>query len=215
MKKLFIFSAFAALAFAGCKKKETTISTLHNYSVPTILLPEGHFYSIPVGGVLSITDATAYDSFYNEVCTVVYDQSSLDNTIPGAYEVLAQAKNKYGMLATKKIYVAVTDIPETINLAGKYLRVATDDTVMVTMLANGLYQTSDVAANGASDITHVITGHFVQTSDVALSMPTQESKFGSFFGTNGVVNMIPGDTTLEYVIRNNAFAPVTRVFKKL
>lgn len=83
------------------------------------------------------------------------------------------------------------------------------------MLANGLYQTSDVAANGAADTTHVITGHFVQTSNVALSMPTQASKFGTFFGTNGVVNMIPGDTTLEYVVRNNAFSTATRVFKKL
>jgi len=215
MKKLFIFSAFAALAFAGCKKKEATISTLHNYSVPTILLPEGHYYSIPVGGVLSITDATAYDSFYNEVCTVVYDLSSLDNTIPGAYEVLAQAKNKYGMLATKKIYVAVTDIPETLILSGKYLRVATDDTVTVSMLANGFYQTSDVAANGAGDTTHVISGYFVQTSDVALSMPKQASKFGTFYGTGGTINLSPGDTTLEYVVRNNAFAPVVRVFKKL
>ncbi len=215
MKKLLILSVFAAIAFGGCKKKEGTISTLHSYSKPTILIPGGDYYSIPVGGLLPEIVATAYDSFYHENCTVVFDQSKLDNTTPGAYVVIATAKNQYGMAASRTLYVAVTSVSPVVNLAGKYVRVATDDTVMLSMLANGFYMTSDVAANGAADTTYVVPAYLVQTSDVALTMPAQTSKFGSFYGTGGTITMTATDTTYEYVVHNNVFAPTIRVFKKI
>jgi hypothetical protein len=215
MKKLLILSVFAAVAFAGCKKKEATISTLQSYSAPTILLTNGDVFSMPVGGVLPLIIATAHDSFYHEDCTVLFDQSKLDNTVPGGYTVTATARNKYGMSASKTIYVAVTDISPAINLAGKYLRIETDDTVNVSMIANGFYSIDDAAANGAGDTTHVIAAWFVQTSDVALVMPKQMSKFGDLYGTGGTVMMAPGDTTIQYTLQNNAFAPTTRMFKKL
>ncbi len=215
MKKLLVLSVCAAFAITGCKKKEATISTLHNYSAPTIILPDGVYYSIPVGGLLPDIMATAYDSFYNEDATVILDQSKLDNTVPGAYTVTATAKNKYGMASSRTIYVAVTDVPALPNLAGKYLRIETDDTVTLTRLANGFYRTSDVGANGILDTTYVVPAYFVQTSDVALSMPVQSSAFGDLYGTDGFINMSGTDTTYEYVVRNNAFAPVVRIFKKI
>jgi hypothetical protein len=215
MKKVLILSVFAAMAFVGCKKKEATISTLHSYSKPTIIITSGEYYSIPVGGLLPEITATAYDSFYHESCTVVYDQSKLDNTTPGAYKITATAKNQYGMAATRTLYVAVTSADPAVNLAGMYVQTATDDTVMLTALANGFYMTNDVAGNGASDTTYVIPAYFVQTSDVALSMPAQDSKFGTIYGTGGTITMGPTDTTYEYVLHNNFFAPTIRVFKKI
>lgn len=215
MKKILILSVCAVIAVAGCKKKESTISTLHNYSTPTIILPDGIYYSIPVGGVLSDVKATAYDSFYHEDATVVFDQSKLDNTVPGAYTVLATARNKYGMTSTRTLYVAVTNISPLVDLAGMYLRVETDDTVTVSKLANGFYWTSDVAANGISDTTYVMPAMFVQTSDVELVMPEQSSAFGTFYGTDGIIDMSSSVPTFSYVIRNNAFAPTVRSFMKL
>lgn len=215
MKKLFIVSAIAAVAFGACKKKEGTISTLHSYSTPKIIMTSGDYYSIPVGGMLPDMKATSYDSFYNEECTVVYDLSKLDNTTPGIYSVIATAKNKYGMAATRTLYVAVTSIPSTVHLEGTYVRTATDDTVMVTRLANGFYHTSDVAANGASDVVYVLPAMFTQTTDVALLMPVQKTKFGNISGTGGTVTMTPADTTFEYTIQNSFFTPVIRVFKKI
>lgn len=215
MKKLFIVSAIAAVAFGACKKKEGTISTLHSYSTPKIIMTSGDYYSIPVGGMLPDIKATSYDSFYNEECTVVYDQSKLDNTTPGIYPVIATAKNKYGMASTRTLYIAVTSIPATVNLAGKYVRAITDDTIMVTKLANGFYQTSDVAANGASDVVYVVPAMFVQTTDVAMLMPVQKTKFGNISGTGGTVSMSATDTTYEYTIQNSYFTPVVRVFKKI
>ncbi len=215
MKKLLILSVFAGLAFTGCKKKASSVSTLYNHSVPTIILPDNHYYSIPVGGVLPTIEATAYDSFYHEDCAVVYDQSKLDNTVADAYKVYATAKNKYGMMASELLYVAVTDIDTLVDLSGLYARMGNDDTVMITKLANGFYMTNDVGANGTMDTTNITSAYFVQTSDIALSMPEQDTKFGVLSGTSGFINMTPGDTTIEYVINNSTFDQSVRLFKKL
>lgn len=215
MKKTIFISMMAALAVAGCKKKEATISTSHNYSVPVITMPGTMYYSIPVGGVLPVIEATAYDSFYHEDCAVVFDQTELDNTTPGVYVVTATAKNQYGMAASKKLLVAVTSISADINLAGIYRNDATDDTVNLTRLANGFYMTDDVAGNGAGDTSHVVPAYFVHTAPAALVMPQQDSKFGTFYGTDGFVNLGSTDTTYEYVIHNAEFTPTIRVFRRI
>jgi len=214
MKKLFIVSAIAAVAFGACKKTDGPVSTLHNYSKPTIKMAAGDYYSIPVGGMLPEIKATAYDSFYNEECTVVYDQTKLDNLVPGIYPVVATSKNKYGMAANRTLWVAVTNITDSINLGGSYARAATSDTVQVTKLARGFYRTSDVGANGASDTTHVISAYFIQTTPVELLMPAQSTKFGTLSATDGTINTVASDTTFEYSIQNNFFTNETRVFKK-
>lgn len=215
MKKILAISALAALVVVGCKKKETTISELHNYSKPTIILADGHYYSIPVGGMLPVIKATAFDSFYAEDATVLFDQSKVDATIPGIYPIIVSAKNSLGMAATETVYVAVTDIPASIDIAGTYLRVETDDTMQLTRLANGFYRTSDAAGNGPADTAHVISMYFVQTSATGLLMPEQHTKFGTVYGTNGFINMGASDTTYEYKLQNNAFPPIIRVFKRL
>lgn len=204
----------AAVVFGACKKRESNVSTLHNYSKPTLIVTSGDYYSIPVGGVLPEITATAYDSFYNETVSVLYDNSKVDNTTPGVYPIIATAKNKYGMSASKTLYVAVTDVTG-INLSGTYYRAETDDTVSVTMLANGLYWMSDIVANGASDTIHAVPAFFAQTSGVEIVLPSQSSRYGPVYGTEGTVLMAPGDTTLSYKLHNNILSPELRTFKKL
>jgi len=216
MKKLLIVSAIAAVAFGACKKKEGSVSTVHSYATPTIIMITGDYYSMPVGGMVPEMKATAYDSFYHEVCTVVYDQSKLDVTTPGVYPVIATAKNQYGMATSRTLHVAVTNESATVNLAGTYVRSATDDTIMVTLLANGLYSTNDVAANGAFDTTTAVaSAYFIQTTDVAIEVPSQATVLGTIYSTGGTVTMTPTDTTFEYVLHNVSLSPVTRVFKKI
>jgi hypothetical protein len=215
MKKIFAISVVAALAVASCKKHENTVSELRNYSTPTITLKDGHFYSIPVGGLLPTIQATAYDSFYNEDATVVFDKSKLDVTIPGIYSVYASAKNKYGMGNTDTLYIAVTDIAD-VDISGRYVQVATADTMTLTRLANGFYHTSDAAGVGLSDTTNVLPAMFVQTSATSLVMPVQYSKkFGSFTATNGVVNLSSTDTTYSYELQNANFSAATRTFRRV
>ncbi len=213
MKKLLILTVVAAVAFGACKKNQGTVSTLHNYSTPTLVVSSGDYYSIPVGGALPVITATAYDSFYNEEATVVYDQSKLDNTTEGVYPVVASARNQYGMTSTRTLYVAVTNVTG-VDLSGTYYRTETSDTVSVTMLANGLYRISDAVANGASDTMHRASAYFAHISGDGLVMPTQATSFGPISASEGEVS-ISTSTTISYILHNNMLAPVVRTFHKM
>lgn len=213
MKKLLILTVVAAVAFGACKKNQGTVSTLHNYSTPTLVVSSGDYYSIPVGGALPVITATAYDSFYNEEATVVYDQSKLDNTTEGVYPVIASARNQYGMTSSRTLYVAVTNVTG-VDLSGTYYRTETSDTVSVTMLANGLYRISDAVANGASDTMHRAPAYFAHTSGDMLVMPAQATSFGPIYASEGEVS-ISTSTTISYILHNNMLAPVVRTFHKM
>jgi hypothetical protein len=213
MKKLLILTVVAAVAFGACKKNQGTVSTLHNYSTPTLVVSSGDYYSIPVGGALPVITATAYDSFYNEEATVVYDQSELDNTTEGVYPVVASARNQYGMTSKHTLYVAVTNVTG-VDLSGTYYRTETSDTVNVSTLANGLYRISDAVANGASDTMHRTPAYFVHTSTDKLLMPVQSTSYGPVSASEGMVS-ISTSTTISYILHNNMLAPVTRTFHKM
>jgi len=211
MKKLLVIPFLAVLALVACKRNDNSVSALVTYSSPTITLTGQSFYSINVGGSLPSISATAYDSFYRESYPVVIDQSTLDNTVPGLNIVYVKSANKYGMVATQGVYVAVTDISPLIDLSGNYQRVSNSAPVVVTKLANGLYETNNVsgALSGGQ------TAYFVQTDDTTIVLPSQITGFGETFGTNAKVRMLVGDTAYQYVLNpSSIFAPSTRVFQK-
>jgi hypothetical protein len=221
MKKILLLSAFAGIAFFGCKKKEDTVSKLVTVSHPTVIITSAQFYSFPVGGgplpnANSIT-ATAYDSFYHERITPVVDASHLTSLVPGLYYATISAKNSYGFIGYAYVYVAITNITDSINLGGQYIRLSNNDTVHVTKMARGLYRTDNVGGDretGVSD-TAVVPGYFVQQDYGVLDMPTQPSPQGTFSGTGGVIGMVIADTTFQYVITGNTnFGSSVRVFKK-
>ena len=218
MKKLLIIPILAVMAFTACKKKENTVSQLVTYSTPTISFAGGQiYYSITVGGSLPSISATAYDSFYHEVDNVVMDQSGLDNNTPGLYIVNATAQNKYGMVGSASVYVAVTNIDPLINLTGTYQRTSNGVLVHVTKLANGLYQTDNVGGVDPSVPTNapfVFPAVFVQLDDTTIILPSQITAQGTLFGTNAGIVMAPADTAYHYVVNNAAFGTSTRTFVK-
>lgn len=213
MKKYLVIPFLAVMAFTACRKKENTVSTLVTYSTPTIVVTGQQYYSIPVGGSLPTISASSYDSFYKESYPVVIDQSTLDNTTPGLYIVSISAKNKYGMVGTKGVYIAVTNIDPAINLAGDYFRVSNLQTVSVTKLATGLYQTDNIGGVVPPSAA-VLPAFFVQTDDTTIVVPTQASSLGDIYADNASVHMAVGDTSYQYVVRNPSFGTATRVFQK-
>lgn len=216
MKKLLVIPFLAALAFAACKKKENTVSTLVTYSEPTITINGSQYYSIPVGGSLPTISATAYDSFYKQAYDVVIDQSTLDNTKAGLNIVYIKAKNKYGMIGTSAVYVAVTNISPTINLAGKYVRTSNNDTVNVTRLATGLYRTDNVGGVLPSSPAFIVPAYFVQTRLDMIDLPFQETPLGTMEGINDSLYVVASDTFYQYTISgNSSFGSALRVFQKL
>jgi hypothetical protein len=206
MKKILLLSVFAAVAFVGCKKKENTVSTLVTVSYPTVTITSQQFFSFPVGGgplpTANTISATAYDSFYHQKVTPVVDASSLSSLVPGLFFATVSAKNSYGFIGYAYIYVAITNITDSINLGGQYVRIDDNDTVNVAKLARGLYRTDNVGGvpRTTSTASLIIPGYFVQQNYGTLDMPAQKSSLGTFYGTSGTIGMVIADTTFQYVI---------------
>ena len=218
MKKYLLIPFLAVMAFTACKKKENSVSTLVTYSTPTISFSGSTYYSIPVGGVLPTIAASSYDSFYKEKYPVVIDQSTLDNTTPGLYVVSITSKNRYGMVGTSGIYVAVTNISPLIHLEGTYQRLSNLIQVNVARRANGLYEIDNVAGvNPATAPGSVVPAIFVQIDDSTMSFPTQSSTVGNIYGITPSISMAVGDTTFQYKMGGaDAFNHTNfRVFQKL
>lgn len=215
MKKLLVIPFLAAIFFASCKRNPDTVSTLATYSVPTITVSGDQFYSIPVGGSLPSISATAYDSFYKESYPVVVDASTLDNTTPGLYVVTMKSTNKYGMIGTKSVYVAVTDVSAAVDLSGVYARTSNGVTVNVTKVATGLYRTDNVGGVASSSPGAITAAYFVQTSDTSIDLPLQETSLGTLYGVSTGLTLAPGDTSYQYAINGNStFGTAVRVFVK-
>jgi len=216
MKKLFILSLIAAVGFTSCKKKENTVSELHTYSTPLITIAGDQYYSINTGGTLPTISATAYDTFYDETCPVIMDASSLDNSTPGLYAVTLSAKNKYGMKATKSVYVAVTDVASSIDLTGWYQRNATPGrSAHITKLANGMFMTTNVGGVDTTDATTgvPVTAVFAVTSLTTIDFGTQETDAGTLTASQETLSLtVP--YTIAYSINLSGFGTQVRTFVK-
>lgn len=209
MRKILILSVAAALVYAGCKKKDDIVSTTVTVSYPIITIAGSQYVSIPVGGSFVPPDATAYDTFYKEHPTVVKDLGSLDNTTPGLYAVTYSAKNHYGFVGTANVYVAVTNISDSLDLTGWYQRNATPGrSAYVRKLARGLFMTDNV---GGVDTTNPATGARVSAAFAVLNPTTID--LGSQLTTDGPLSasftsltLAPADTEYAYIINLSGFS---------
>jgi len=208
MKKLIIVVCFAA-GFTACKKSDD-VSDVVKVSYPTISFTGSKFYSINVGAGAPTIQATAYDSALNESYPVDYDPSVIDVNTPGLYVVPMTSKNKYGYEGTDVVFVAVTNIPESVDLSGTYLRAATGATPTITEVANGLYMTDDVG--GAPSLP--ITAYFAQLDDSTLVLPPQPTAAGTLSAVNAKVRDVAGDTVITWAVRNASFGTAARTFVK-
>ena len=220
MKKILILSVFAAIAFVGCKKKEMTVSTVVTVSYPTITLLGPQYLSTVVGGTYTLPAATAWDSFYKKSYTVVKNLGAVDLSTPGLYTITYSAKNDYGFVGTANIYLAVTNVSDTLDLSGKYIRTVSSPNpnrvAFVTKLARGLFMTSNV---GGVDITDPTTGAIVSAAFAVLDPTTidfgsQLTSAGTLTASNEVLSLAPADTTLSYAINLSGFGGQVRTFVK-
>lgn len=214
MKKILILSLVAALVYAGCKKPENTVSIIHTYSTPIITISGSIYYSIKPGGTLPTISATAVDTFYHENCGVVVDQSTLDVNTPGLYNVVLSAKNKYGMKGTKSVFVAVTNISDSLNLSGWYNRLATPNrSTYVSKLARGMFMTSNVG--GVDTVTQsssIVSAVFAVTSPADIDFGSQLTSAGTLTTSQNGLAMVPGDTTVSYALALSGFGTQVRTF---
>ena len=213
MKKILILSVLSALVFVGCKKKDKISSQTVTASFPTVTISGSPYYSIPVGGALPTITATAYDSFYQENDATLIDLSTLNNNVPGLYAVTVSAKNRYGFIGYASAYIAVTNIPSTLDLSGFYLRGA--NPAFVTKLATGLFMTSNVGGDDtATQASSVIPAVFAVTSDSTIDFGSQLTSAGTLTASQETLSLAVGDTTLNYALSLTGFGTQVRTFVK-
>ncbi|WP_157977046.1 DUF5011/hyalin repeat domain-containing protein [Taibaiella helva] len=210
MKRIILFSIALAALLTGCKKRDSyDVSTVETVSYPSFTFTGSRFVSIPTGGTVPPISVTAYDSFYNESCTVTVGESTVDNTTPGLYTQEFVAKNSRGFKASTIAYVAVTDIDASQDLSGVYKCVGRNGLAHVTELANGLYETDNVGGNP----TGPVAVYFVQVDDTTLIFPSQPTTAGDMSFDNVAFDPTP-PATYQYSVINPTYGAAPRVFVK-
>ena len=216
MKKIIvlILALSPIIYFGACKKKYTTDNVTQKVVEPhyaTITLSTPQYLSIPVGGTLPEISATAYDSVVKENCEMFpVDASGLDNTEPGLYPVEIKARNTDGYISTKNVFVAVTNIPEAVDLSGKYARTANGYLVDVVEVDNGLYSTNNFF--GAAGLDGAFA-YFVQVDDSTMLMPDQPTDYGTLSTADQTLSTVPGDTFYTYSIQGGNITSNTALRK--
>ncbi|MCD6010210.1 MAG: Bacterial Ig-like domain (group 3) [Flavipsychrobacter sp.] len=216
-RRILALSFVAALAIAGCKKQTGQVSVVKTASYPIITITGPQYISIAVGGVFTPPNATAYDTFYKERPTVVKDLGGLDNTTPGLYTVVYSAKNSNGFIGTAVVYVAVTDVTDTLDLSGLYWRSSDDQRpANISKLAKGLFMTDNVGGvDTGTQKEFIVPAVFAVTSLSTVDFGSQPTSAGTLTTTNGMLSFTP-DTTISYIITapSSTFSGVLRQFVK-
>lgn len=212
MKKLsFIILALVSVVAVSCDKDKDNVSMEKKVSRPTITVSGNPFYSIKVGDPLPTITATAYDSVLKESTPVeIVGAESLDNTTPGLSVLTLRSTNSLGFYSEKGVLVAVTNVAESIDLSGEYLRAATSATAVVEELANGLYSTDNLFGSPSL----FVTAYFVHVDDTTIIMPDQATELGDLVTADASLKMAPGDTTISYKIMTLTTNNALRTFKK-
>jgi hypothetical protein len=193
MKKIVLLSVLSLLIISSCKKKEDNPSIVVTASFPTIVF-SSQYYSVAVGSVRPVVQAVAYDSFYKETCKIITIDSAVNTFVPGFYTGTIWAQNKYGYVTYANYYVAVTNIANTMDLAGHWRQSSTDDSISTDIhkLANGLYRSTNVdGVNTWTNPTAVVEDYFVVTSPTSITFAS---------GNTGTLSYIaiPGISTMTY-----------------
>ena len=193
----------------GCKKEDMPSKTV-KVSQPTINLNGAPVIILHVGDTYTDLGATYYDSLYG-------DNGSLSTTTvvntsaEGFFIVTYRAKNKYGFEGSGTRLVAVTEVGDSLNVAGNYARVSNGVAATVTKVGRGVFLTANVGGNSGQD-----PAYFMFTSDSTMVMPTQflPKSIVTVNFVNPVYDFTTTPLKYSYAIDGSGFSTVVRVFEK-
>ncbi|GBL35859.1 hypothetical protein EMGBS15_14540 [Filimonas sp.] len=199
-------------AAVGCKKKIENVSEVVTASYPDITVIGAQFVSIPVGGTFTDAGSSANDTVTGETSLQpISVTNDIDPTTPGFYTVQYKYKNKYGYTNTATRFVLVTDISDTVDYAGLYLRSTNSAPMNVTKVATGLYRTDNVGGVPLPS-SFAITAYFGQINDSTLVVPAQPTAAGELYCVNSKVIPSASDTLITWAVRNASFGTAQRTF---
>lgn len=179
------------LVVSSCKKKEYNPSTVVTASFPKITFTT-KYYSIGVGTVRPVVQATAYDSFYKQSCKLITVDSAINTFVPGFYTGTVWAQNQYGYVTYGTYYVAVTNVSSSMDLSGHWIQSPTNDSIStnVVKLANGLYTSDNVnGVNIYTDAADIVKDYFVVTGNTTIAFASGNTGTLSYVALPGVSSM--------------------------
>ena len=198
----------------GCKKRIENVSEVVTASYPDVTVNGPQFVSIPVGGTFVDAGSSAEDMVTGETSLQpISVTNDIDPTTPGFYTVQYTYKNMYGYISTATRFVLVTDISDTVDYSGLYLRTANNAPMNVNKVATGLYSSDNVGGVPLPS-AFAITVYFGQIDDSTLVVPAQPTAAGELYCVNAKVTASPSDTLIAWAVRNASFGTALRTFSR-
>ncbi len=210
MKRLYSYLAIILLlsiAATSCKKKHDTVSVVK--TVPTVTIVGDQFISLHVGDPYTEAGATFVGENGQAVNITPDSGATVDVSTPGLYVLPYTRTTESQFDAGAYRYVVVTDIDNSYDLSGDYLREATGVVTEVDKLARGLY----VSSNFGGSASLPITVYFAQLDDTTLVAPDQPTTDGITSAEDFTITY-GADTSMSYRVISASFGTGIRTFVK-
>lgn len=180
---------------------------------PEIKLIGDSFISIHVGGQFLDPGAMVYDTFNRSNALIYAVRNTVNNLVPGMYEVVYEANNKYGFRTEQVRWVAVTEIPDAENISGNYTETVSGQKVTVSRLKRGIYRCDNIGGV-IGNPAFVKDMYFVQLTDSTLRFPPQSGALGVTGSKNEQIIRTSADTMLIWEVHGPGFSPNRRIFSR-
>lgn len=220
MKKIYFYLAAIVLlaSAASCKRDLETenVSKIVKVSYPSISLKGDSVVSLMVGGTYSDAGAILTDDISGAKSDIGPDpESMVDVNTPGLYFVTYTAANANGFETRVARPVVVTNVPESADLSGTYVRDLNGAPANWTKIARGLYINDNVGgvAPPSAAVLPVYVGHL---NDTTITIPVQDvpNDYGTLSVTDAKLMISKEDTSYSYIVKNPGFGTAKRTFNK-
>ncbi|MGZ5243956.1 MAG: immunoglobulin-like domain-containing protein [Bacteroidia bacterium] len=214
----YIFVILLVVASASCRRDFDTenVSKIVKVSYPTIALKGDSVVSLTVGTPYNDAGAILTDDISGAKSDIGADaDSKVDVNTPGLYFITYTAANANGFETRISRPVVVTDVPESADLSGTYVRTANGAPATWTKIARGLYINDNVGGvpPPSPAVLPVYVGHL---NDSTITIPVQDvpNGYGTLYVTGAKLSISASDTSYTYVVRNIGFGAAPRTFSK-
>ncbi|GAO42900.1 immunoglobulin-like domain-containing protein [Flavihumibacter petaseus] len=209
-KLVLIALTIASLFVTSCEKDDTAhVSKEVLVSYPGIALNGDELIILPVGGTYTEEGAVLTDDITGETSALAPSSSDVNTAEPGLYIVLYTASNANGFETQVSRKVAVTDVTNTVNRAGDYLRPATGIDMTIEKEAEGVYKITNPGGAGIGTETVI---YMVETAPNVYVAPEQPTDVGTMALSNIEFGEAGGVT---WIVLNVNYGPGPRAFTKL
>jgi Domain of unknown function (DUF5011) len=213
MKKInikwsFMLAIAALVVLQACKKENDYPSQVVKLSFPVMTLNGNAILVLNRGDVFTDPGCSWKDTVTGETGTV-NSNATIPTTSDTIVVISYTAVNKYGMKSSITRTVAVTGIPNSLDISGAYLRAATGQTANISKIDRGVFFSDNIGGNSTGDV-----GFFMIKTDSSILIPEQPlASSGTADFAQQSINYGP-PITIKYQILASGYGTSVRTFVK-